>query len=84
MVGDRGMITSARVTAIKADPDNQLGWITCLRAPAIAKLAADESVSEILCNCPTRTLDLSWLDFSALLSSQRCVPLLVMVSRNSF
>lgn len=42
MVGDRGMITSARVTAIKDDPDNQLGWITCLRAPAIAKLAADD------------------------------------------
>ena len=42
MVGDRGMITSARVTAIKDDPGNQLGWITCLRAPAIAKLAADD------------------------------------------
>jgi hypothetical protein len=42
MVGDRGMITSARVTAIHDDPDNQLGWITCLRAPAIAKLAADD------------------------------------------
>jgi len=42
MVGDRGMITSARVDAIKDDPDNQLGWITCLRAPQIAKLAADD------------------------------------------
>jgi len=42
MVGDRGMITSARVTAIKDDPDNLLGWITCLRAPAIAKLATDD------------------------------------------
>jgi hypothetical protein len=41
MVGDRGMITSARIAAIAEDPDNQLSWITCLRAPDIAKLAAD-------------------------------------------
>jgi hypothetical protein len=39
MVGDRGMITSARIRALK-----ELGgmsWITCLRAPAIKKLAED-------------------------------------------
>jgi hypothetical protein len=42
MVGDRGMITSARIAAITEDPDNQLSWITCLRAPDIAKLAADD------------------------------------------
>jgi hypothetical protein len=42
MVGDRGMLTSARVTAIGDDPDNQLGWITCLRAPAIAKPPTDD------------------------------------------
>jgi hypothetical protein len=41
MVGDRGMITSARIEAIKADDDTDLGWITCLRAPDIAALAAD-------------------------------------------
>ena len=41
MVGDRGMITSARIAAIADDPDNHLSWITCLRAPDIAKLAAD-------------------------------------------
>jgi len=50
MVGDRGMITAARIAAIHADntgPDNtgsgagaQLGWLTALRAPAIKKLAA--------------------------------------------
>lgn len=40
MVGDRGMITSARVTALK-DLNNGMGWITALRAPAIAKLARD-------------------------------------------
>jgi hypothetical protein len=41
MVGDRGMITSARIDALRNDPDNHLSWITCLRAPDIAALAAD-------------------------------------------
>jgi hypothetical protein len=39
MVGDRGMITSARVRALKQAPG--MAWITCLRAPAIRKLAED-------------------------------------------
>jgi hypothetical protein len=43
MVGDRGMITSARIAAIADDPDNHLSWITCLRAPDIAALAADDA-----------------------------------------
>jgi Transposase DDE domain len=38
MVGDRGMITSARIDALKQH--TELGWLTCLRAPAIAALAA--------------------------------------------
>jgi hypothetical protein len=42
MVGDRGMITSARIDALREHPDNQLSWITCLRAPDIAALAADD------------------------------------------
>jgi hypothetical protein len=47
LVGDRGMITSARITMLRelnADPDTptDFGWITALRAPAIAKLAADD------------------------------------------
>lgn len=47
MVGDRGMITKARIEALKdlnADPDtaDRYGWITCLRAPSIKKLAADD------------------------------------------
>jgi transposase len=42
MVGDRGMITSARIDALQADDSNHLGWITALRAPAIAKLAAED------------------------------------------
>lgn len=40
LVGDRGMITSARIDALRELGD--LDWITCLRAPAIAKLAADD------------------------------------------
>jgi hypothetical protein len=42
MVGDRGMITSARLDALRDDPDNHLSWITCLRAPDIAALASDD------------------------------------------
>jgi hypothetical protein len=47
MVGDRGMITSARIAALNqagdgtARPD-AYGWITALRAPAIRKLIADD------------------------------------------
>jgi hypothetical protein len=40
MVGDRGMITAARITALKEL--GGLGWLTCLRAPAIAALAAEQ------------------------------------------
>ncbi|MEK1165574.1 transposase, partial [Mycobacterium ulcerans] len=47
LVGDRGMITSARIAALRElnnDPDTAtgFGWITALRAPAIAKLAGDD------------------------------------------
>jgi hypothetical protein len=37
MAGDRGMITSARIKALKEVPG--MSWLTCLRAPAIKKLA---------------------------------------------
>ncbi len=40
MVGDRGMITSARVEALK--DLGGTGWLTALRAPQIAALAADD------------------------------------------
>jgi hypothetical protein len=40
MVGDRGMITSARIEALKELGGT--GWLTALRAPAIAKLAAEK------------------------------------------
>ena len=39
MVGDRGMITSARIKALQELPG--MAWLTCLRAPAIKKLAED-------------------------------------------
>jgi hypothetical protein len=46
MVGDRGMITSARIAALNHLEDGTpreapYGWITALRAPAIKKLMAD-------------------------------------------
>jgi transposase len=41
MAGDRGMITSARIEALK-ELDGTYGWITALRAPAIKKLIADD------------------------------------------
>jgi hypothetical protein len=40
LVGHRGMITSARIAALQEL--GGLSWITCLRAPAIAKLAAED------------------------------------------
>jgi hypothetical protein len=40
LIGDRGMITSARIEALREL--GGLDWITCLRAPAIAKLAAED------------------------------------------
>ena len=40
MVGDRGMITSARIEALREL--GGMGWVTALRAPAIAALAADD------------------------------------------
>lgn len=40
MVGDRGMITSARIKELRQLPG--MDWITALRAPAIAALASDD------------------------------------------
>jgi len=43
MVGDRGMITTARIGALKEmDETQRFGWITALRAPAIRNLMADD------------------------------------------
>jgi transposase len=47
LVGDRGMITTARIDALRELNDDtktptDFDWITALRAPAIAKLARDD------------------------------------------
>jgi Transposase DDE domain len=44
LVGDRGMITSARIAALRElnESGTDFGWITALRAPQVAKLAADD------------------------------------------
>jgi transposase len=47
LVGDRGMITSARIAGLRKlndDPDTatDFGWITALRAPQVATLAAED------------------------------------------
>jgi hypothetical protein len=47
MVGDRGMITSARIQALNqledgTEREDTYGWITALRAPAIRKLMAGD------------------------------------------
>jgi hypothetical protein len=47
LVGDRGMITAARIEALRKlnnnpDTPTDFDWITALRAPAIAKLARDD------------------------------------------
>jgi len=36
LVGDRGMLTNAQIEALRAHPE--LGWISCLRSPAIRSL----------------------------------------------
>ena len=46
LVGDRGMITTARIDMLRelnddAERPTDFGWISALRAPQIAKLAAD-------------------------------------------
>jgi hypothetical protein len=47
LVGDRGMITTARIAMLRelnddAGTETDFGWITALRAPAVAKLARDD------------------------------------------
>ena len=42
LVGDRGLLTKARIEDLRKLP--KVGWITALRAPAIAKLVAEGSL----------------------------------------
>ena len=53
MVGDRGMITSARIAALNQLEDgtpqpDPYEWITALRAPAIRKLMADDGPLQLV------------------------------------
>lgn len=53
LVGDRGMITKARVQALQElndDPDSDaaFGWVTALRAPTIAKFIRDGAIQQSL------------------------------------
>ena len=53
MVGDRGMITCARIEALNQLEDgtprpDAYGWITALRAPAIRKLMADDGPLQLV------------------------------------
>ena len=55
MVGDRGMITSARIRALNQQEDgtqrpDPYGWITALRAPAIA--SSWPTAARCRCPCP--------------------------------
>ncbi len=45
MVGDRGMITSARIDKLRELPG--MGWLSALRAPSIRKLAEDSGPLQI-------------------------------------
>ena len=60
MVGDRGMITSARIAALNQAEDgtarpDPYGWITALRAPAIKKLMADDGPLQLSACSTSRT-----------------------------
>ena len=48
LVGDRGMITEARIRE-DLDPAG-LDWLTALRAPAIQALAADDGPLQLRCS----------------------------------
>ena len=65
LVGDRGMITAARVDALRADDDTNLGWITALRAPAIAKLAADNGPLQLGLFDETNVAEITHPDYPA-------------------
>ena len=46
LVGDRGMLTQTRIEQLRAYP--QLGWISALRSPAIARLMAAGAIDRSL------------------------------------
>jgi hypothetical protein len=62
MVGDRGMITSARIEALRTL--GGMEWITCLRAPAIKALAEAEVIQLSLFD-EVNLVEISHPDFPA-------------------
>jgi hypothetical protein len=58
MVGDRGMITRARMSALR-ELDGDLGWLTCLRAPQIAALVKDSGPLQLSLFDQTDLVELS-------------------------
>src|SRR5665811_1510805 len=63
MVGDRGMITSARVHELR--DLGGFGWVTALRAPAIAALAADDGPLQMSLFDQTNLAEISHPDYPA-------------------
>jgi hypothetical protein len=61
MVGDRGMITSARVQELR--DLGGFGWVTALRAPAIAALAADNGPLQMSLFDQTNLAEISHPDY---------------------
>src|SRR5450631_1825023 len=61
MVGDRGMITSARVQELR--DLGGLGWVTALRVPAIAALAADDGPLQMSLFDQTNLAEISHPDY---------------------
>jgi len=62
MAGDRGMITSARIEAIR-ELDGRYAWITALRAPAIRKLLADDGPLQLSLSGEQDLAEISSPDF---------------------
>ena len=61
MVGDRGMITSARIEQLREL--GGFGWVTALRAPAIALLAADQGPLQMSLFDQSNLAEISHPDF---------------------
>ncbi|MHB1802566.1 MAG: IS1634 family transposase [Actinomycetes bacterium] len=61
MVGDRGMITTARISQLREL--GGFGWITALRAPALAALAADDGPLQMSLFDQTNLAEISHPDY---------------------
>ncbi len=61
MVGDRGMITSARIEQLREL--GGFGWVTALRAPVIAALAADDGPLQMSLFDQTNLAEIAHPDF---------------------